>query len=44
VEQATSSVGTAMQAYQELYGENSVVQAIADQAVKRAKALNDLLR
>jgi serine/threonine-protein kinase HipA len=40
----TASAGTAVQAHQKLYGENSVVQAIADQAVKRAEILNDLLR
>lgn len=40
----TSTAGNAVLTHQELYGENYVVQAIADQAVKRAETLSALLR
>lgn len=44
IERITSTVGSTVQLHQKSYGEHSVVQTIADQAVKRAKALDNLLR
>lgn len=44
VERITSSNETTVQAYQALYGEHSMIQAIADLAVKRAMVLDKLLR
>lgn len=44
VERITSSKGVTIQAYQELYGEHSMVQAITNLAIKRAGVLDKLLR
>jgi len=42
IERLISSANGALQVHQESYGENSVVQAIADLAVKRAEMLDEL--
>lgn len=44
IERITSSAATTVLMYQELYGENSVVQAIKGLAVKRTETLSELLR
>ncbi|MDD2366198.1 MAG: type II toxin-antitoxin system HipA family toxin [Desulfuromonadaceae bacterium] len=43
VERLTSSARGALEVYQQSYGENCVVQAIADLSIKRAETLDELL-